>query len=224
VRDFRFYEHCCSPCIRWHAFFHQEHELHLVETARLKLLNSPVFNDKDADQVLAVLSQRLSIDTVLVGSEAIKLADHSVANHMRLLTGISSDRRVLHTHSPSEPILVQAAAVILHREKQPWGPVLDTFSESLCSSGLVEKGLIGELGARTLLLVARDFTAPKQESDGLPDLLRPVLLLDLLDNLFGNKTWCGGDRGCFEHAFGGTFINFTHWIITKDALPVDPDQ
>lgn len=153
----------------------------------------------------------------------MQLADRSVAHHMRLLTGISPDRRAFYTYSPSEPILVQAAVEIIHREDEPWGPVLDMFSTSLCKSGLVEKGLIGELGARTLLLIARDFTAPKRPLDCIPDLLQPVLLLGFLDNLFGRTTWCGNDRPKFEHALGKAFINFTHWMVTKDPLPEDPD-
>lgn len=196
----------------------------VVETASLKLQNAPSFSDQSEDHVLAVLSQRLCIDTVLVGSEAVRLADRSVAHHMRLLTGMSSSRQAFYTYSPSEPILVQGAVNILHSEKKPWGPVLKTFSKSLCQVGLVEKGLIGELGARTLLVIARDFTAPKAANSNLPDLLQPVLLLHFLDNLFGNNDWCGSHRNSFVHAFPATFINFTHWIITKDALPQIPDQ
>lgn len=196
----------------------------VVETASLKLQNAPSFNDKSEDQVLAVLSQRLCIDTVLVGSEAVGLADRSVAHHMRLLTGMSSSRQAFYTYSPSEPILVQGAVNILHREKKPWGPVLKTLSKSLCQVGLVEKGLIGELSARTLLVIARDFTAPKTAGSNVPDLLQPILLLNFLDNLFGNDNWCGNHRDSFVRAFGTTYINFTHWIVTKDALPQIPDQ
>jgi hypothetical protein len=196
----------------------------VVETASLKLQNAPSFSDQSEDHVLAVLSQRLCIDTVLVGSEAVRLADRSVAHHMRLLTGMSSSRQAFYTYSPSEPILVQGAVNILHSEKKPWGPVLKTFSKSLCQVGLVEKGLIGELGARTLLVIARDFTAPKAANSNLPDLLQPVFLLQFLNNLFGNDNWCGDHQNSFDDAFGTTFINFTHWIITKDALPQIPDQ
>ena len=62
----------------------------MIENARMKLTNAATFNAQNSDHVLAVLSQRLSIDLVLAASEAIEYADRSVATHMRLLTGISS--------------------------------------------------------------------------------------------------------------------------------------
>ena len=84
----------------------------------------------------------------------------------------------------------------------------------LCQAGLVEKGLFGELAARTLLLIARDFTAPMNSAGDGRNLLTPVHLMDFLDQLFGNKTWCGQDRLLFDRAFGETYVNFSHWILT----------
>jgi hypothetical protein len=144
---------------RWHALFRVGHEAELIQSASLKLTNGRPFNSENADHVIAVLSQRLCVDTVFVGSEALELADRSVANHMRLLTGFSSDQRTFYTYSPSEPMLALAAAHLLY-----WndclGRVLDTFSRKLCQVGLIEKSIMGELGGRTLLMVARDLAAP----------------------------------------------------------------
>ena len=177
--------------------------------------------------MFAVLSQRLCIETVLVGSEAIALADRSVAHHMRLITGISADRRTFYTYSPSEPILVLGAVNILYNtgDVNRLGRVLDTFSKHLCSSGLVEKGFTGELGARILLLLARDFAAPEEHGRG-PNLLRPVRLLTVIDVLFGKTTWTGTDvhQEAYNEAFKTAHVNFTHWIVTKDPLPEMPDR
>ena len=150
---------------------------------------------------------------MLVGSEALELADRSVAHHMRLLTGFSATGDAFYTHSPSEPILVLGSHHLLY--KQPGGqllaPVLDTLTTDLCSAGLVEKGLLGELGARTLLLIARDFATP--------DLLQPVGLLRFLGSLFGSKSWAGGDQPKFDEAFRDAHVNFTHWMVTRDPIP-----
>jgi hypothetical protein len=194
----------------------------VIETARLKLTNGESFGQNNIDHVLAVLSPRLCLEPVLANSEAIDLAKRSTANHMRLLTGIASARRTLYTYSPSEPVLVLGAVDILYKKDQSWGPVLDTFSKRLCEAGLVEKGIIGELGARTLLLIARDFAAPKRP-DGGRHLLTPVRLLDFLDQLFGNSRWCG-HRKKFTKAFSDSYVNFSHWVITKDSLPEVPDR
>jgi hypothetical protein len=175
--------------------------------------------------VLAVLSQRLGVDLVLAGSEARALADQSVGHHMRLLTGVAPNGSTLYTYSPSEPILALAAASILHDRVRDdrvrdrgWGPVLDTFSKNLCKSGLVEKGLLGELAARTLLIIARDFATPD------PNLLNPILLLDFLDTLFGNKSWRNSGSTPLADTFADTYVDFTHWIVTKDSISEAKDQ
>jgi hypothetical protein len=170
--------------------------------------------------VFAVLSQRLCVDPVLASSEAMELADRSVGHHMRLLTGVAPDGRILYTYSPSEPILALAAASILHNEDRGrgWGPVLDTFSKGLCESGLVEKGLLGELAARTLLIIARDFATPD------PTIINPILLLDFLDTLFGNKSWRNSGSTLLADTFADTYVDFTHWIVTKDSVFEAHDQ
>ncbi len=197
----------------------------MIAAASLKLTNGEKFDDRSLDHVFTVLSQRLCIEPVVVNSEAIELAERSVASHMRLITGISDDRRTLYTYSPSEPILVLGAIDILHNpeDDKRLGQVLGTFSKQLCSAGLVENGLIGELGARILLLLARDFAAPMVRGRGR-NLLKPVPLLTVIDTLFGNTIWAGEDRTEYVKAFGAAHVNFTHWIVTKDPLPEMPDR
>jgi hypothetical protein len=41
-----------------------------------------------------------------------------------------------------------------------WANVLDTFSNALCTPGLIDKGDLGELAAQTLFILARDYAAP----------------------------------------------------------------
>ena len=97
---------------------------------------------------------------------------------------------------------------------------LETLSKDLCLAGLIEKGLMGELAARFLLLAARDYAAPI-DNEGHRNLLKPVPLLDVLQMLFGNNDWC--DQS-FKTAFSDAFVNFTHWGITKDFLPKTPSR
>jgi hypothetical protein len=187
----------------------------MINLASLKLLNGRNFNDTDKDHVFAVLSQRLCLDPVLAASEAIGLADRGVADHMRLLTGISTGNDRFYTHAPSEPILVMGSIDILYNTSRPdrLRHVLDTLSRDLCGAGLVEKGILGELGARTLLLIARDFAAR-----GGRNLLKPIPLLDFLHTLFGRDTFTYSDRLKFDN-FSKAHVNFTHWISTRDPTP-----
>ena len=191
-----------------------------IDLARLKLTNAANFNVQNSDHVLAVLSQRLSIDLVQADPRAVERADRSVDHHMRLLTGISLQPWTIHTCSPSEPILALAAARVLSRSHDVWADVLNTFSQYLCQTGHVEKGCIGELAARTLLLIARDSALQTRKPAACPDMLTPVPFLRFFDTLFGNGDWTNPHRESFEASFGGAYLNFTHWIITKDTIPV----
>jgi hypothetical protein len=193
-----------------------------VNLASLKILNGEVFDEKNANHVFAVLSQRLCLDPVLACAEAIQLADRSVAHHMRLITGFSDDHSVCYTHSPSEPVLVLGAIDILYSAPpKRLGKVLSTLTHDLCRAGLVDKGVLGELGARILLLTARDYAAPTKP---FRNLLEPVRLLVFIEKLFGTTEWGGSDQGKFDSAFADAYVNFTHWIVTKEALPEQPSR
>ena len=187
----------------------------------MKLTNGTTFSPTEVQHVFALLSQRLCLDPVLSGTDAVNLADRSVAHHMRLLLGLSDNGALFYTHSPSEPMLALGASSLLYDTKKQLPDSLKTLSVDLCGAGIVEKGIMGELAARTLLLVARDFTVTMKDQNR--DLLKPVLLLHFLDKLLG-KEWAGKKRPEFDTAFAHTYVNFTHWIVTKDKLPVEPDS
>ena len=134
---------------------------------------------------------------------------------------------VLTTQAIHQPIVsaLGAALVLYNNDKHDvLGNVLDTFSKKLCEADVVEKGLPGELAGRTLLTVARDLAAPKKPNGYTPNLLIPVLLMDFLDKLFGNESWCDPHQDEFRKASKDTYVNFTHWIVTKDPLPENSSQ
>jgi hypothetical protein len=113
---------------------------------------------------------------------------------------------------------------LLNKSRETWGEVLGTFNIQLCQTGIVEKGLVGELAAWTLLLVTRDFAVPTVENDTCPDMLQPIPLLLFLNTLFGDQEWCHPHQLEFETSFQNAHLNFTHWIITRDPLPQDRDM
>jgi hypothetical protein len=209
---------------RWRAGLPESKMGELVQLASAKLIGVHGFQETDKMHVFAVLSQRICLDAALAGAEAIKLADRSVAHHMRLLTGFSDNRSIFYTHSPSEPILVLGAIDILYDSSHPkrLGNVLNTLSRDLCGAGLVDKGMLGELAARILLLTARDYAAPKELFRR--NLLKPVRLLEVINKLFGTTKWGGSKQEEFDNAFANAYVNFTHWIITKDSLPEKPSR
>ncbi|TFK71361.1 hypothetical protein BDN72DRAFT_877192 [Pluteus cervinus] len=168
--------------------------------------------------ILAVLSQRLCIDIVIGEANARELTDHSISDHMRLLCGISEDCKTYYPSSPSKPILAIAAAQILYRRGQAsLSDILAGFDKYLCSTGLVEKGLLGELAARLLVLTSRDYAAPLK--NGIRDFLKPVPLVDVLKNLFRET-----QLGKLLQGLAGYYVNFTHWAVTKEPLPDKIDR
>jgi len=102
--------------------------------------------------------------------------------------------------------------------------VLDTLSRDLLGAGRIKMGILGELGARTLILIARDFAAPLHSSRGGRNLLKPILLLDFLHTLFGRDIFTGSDKSKFDNVFGVAHVNFTHWISTQDSIPEKPNR
>ncbi|KAK2467164.1 hypothetical protein APHAL10511_000713 [Amanita phalloides] len=230
--ELQFHKHLCKygrPL--WNAFMTESEDpemierdsYKMIELAGIKLRNAKEFSPYERHDVFAIFSQRLCL-SVLSSPEAIEFADHSVSSHMRLLTEFSSNGPFFHTYSPSEPMLALGGAHVLYElgtlDHLPSS--LETLSRSLFSAGLVDKGIMGELAARTLLLVARDVTAPIR--DRRRDLLKPVRLLEFLVTLFGNTQWAGEYQSSFDTAFAQAYINFTHWIVTEDPMPEKPDQ
>ncbi|KAF8240580.1 hypothetical protein L208DRAFT_1420405 [Tricholoma matsutake] len=208
----------------WSAHLPEETPGEMIALASWKLRNGDAFRAMDKDHIFAVLSQCLCLDPVIAASEAIELVDCSVAHHMRLLTGFSTNSKKFSMHLPSEPILVMGSIDILHNtpDLDHLWQVLSTLSHDLCSAGLVEKGVLGELDACTLILIVRDFAAPPHSSSC--DLLKPVPLLHFLDTLFGRDIFTCSDRPKFDNAYGMAHVNFIHWIITWDSIPENPNS
>ncbi|KDR70163.1 hypothetical protein GALMADRAFT_103308 [Galerina marginata CBS 339.88] len=212
----------------WMALLPEKDEK-IVGLAAQMLINFQMpFNVEDQNHIFSVLSQRLRLDPVMASAEAVALADRNVADHMRIFGGMSDDHRNFKTISPSEPILVLGAVKLLYSAKDHEertnriAQVLDTLSNTLFRGRLLEKGLPGEIGARILVLLARDFAAP--EKDGSLDILTPVPLLKMINTLFGETPWQGnGYKEEFAKAFGSAYVNFTHWVITLDYFPESPD-
>jgi hypothetical protein len=78
----------------------------------------------------------LCLDPVLSGTDAVMLADRSVAHHMRLLLAFSNNGALFYTHSPSEPMLALGASSLLYDTKKQLPDSLKTLSIDFCGSAL----------------------------------------------------------------------------------------
>jgi len=98
----------------------------------------------------------------------VQLADCSVAHRIILLTGFSPKNAPTHG---TNPYTRRRRYYTTHGLENRLQGALQTLSVDLCSAGLVENGAMGELAARILLLVARDFAVPAGVLVRAPNLL-----------------------------------------------------
>lgn len=151
-------------------------------------------------------------------------------------TGHQSQRSLqrMETVTPSEPIIAEAVAELLCKD-QNWSSSINTLAKHLLSRGLVEKGLKGELFARLLCILARDFhlSGLKTTNDSFP-YAKTFSVNDFLQSLFGNKRFQefkeftppipntqsseSSETATFSDVFKKGSMNFTHFTNTDVLL------
>ncbi|EJT97069.1 hypothetical protein DACRYDRAFT_25207 [Dacryopinax primogenitus] len=128
------------------------------------------------------------------------MADKAVSSYMRLFDGVQQYPTLAYlTHTPAEPVLSLCAAHELFSSEDVFPKAFGTLAKDLCRGNLIPKGDIGELAARILLYCPRVLALKRKRDEQEP--LRCVRLIDWLEK------------------FANHHINFTHWLVTKAALP-----
>ncbi|KAM6499433.1 hypothetical protein JOM56_004941 [Amanita muscaria] len=188
--------------------------------ANVKLLcSTDAFDWKNTQQVFAVLAYTVCLDLVLGNQKATAFGYISVAEHMRLLIDFNDDRTICFTQASSEPVLaLVAASIVADLDHLPH--IIDKLTSTLCE-GLVDKGRHGELLARMILFIARIQTCPPPSTP--LGFATPVPVVHFLKTLFG-ELWSetpGHKR--FEKDLEGGYVNFYHFTLTREAMPVKED-
>ncbi|KAG7089269.1 hypothetical protein E1B28_010967 [Marasmius oreades] len=212
----------------WHSYYQSlpEDEKHkMIDLAVLKLRGD---DHNNAD--LAALDSR-----VLIPFDPYQLVSRTtevelVRSHMRCIYNIPADRQFVRSAYLSEPVLSEAAAVILNSPRsgvRPGRSIVDEAPRILANAlttGLLAKGERGELIARTLLTVAHD-EAAKLHSGSKSERLRyhrPIRLVHFLEKLLAPEVWnlvrqatpvhAYKDDPKLEVAFDKSWINFSHFV------------
>jgi len=154
-------------------------------------------------------------------------------------TGHQSRRSLqrMETVTPSEPIIAEAVAELLCKD-QNWSSSINTLAKHLLSRGLVEKGLKGELFARLLCILARDFhlRGLKTTNVSFP-YAETFSVNDFLQSLFGNERFQeikefkpqipntrsseSSETATFSNVFEKGSMNFTHFVNSDVHLRDD---
>jgi hypothetical protein len=200
------------------------------------------FSRENRHQAFALIANRINLDPV-VGPISVELASNAVNSHLRVFVQNDPDSGFMRTITPSEPLVSDAAAMVLmarsgdanHGNPRNWVKCIDLLASQLLGPGLIEKRSNGELFARLVLILARDYTvAPIQLSDELAVSQvcfwsRPVKVLEFLKTLLPSEDYRtlleyspGASQPTFADAFKTAHINLTHFTTTSKNI--DPED
>jgi len=167
----------------------------------------------------ACLAQRMCLGLVSTTYQEQKAEKDAVENHLRICMMVNEDRESFVTMSPSEPIVSEAAALIM--EENPNFVMVDGLKAVLGGFGL-DQADRGELVAMALFTQARDLTVKdfnlrSDDDEYLPTFTVPQFLSRLL-----NQKTLGSDLPSmfrtsqenitFDKQFGESTMHFNHFI------------
>jgi len=189
--------------------------------ASKKLFSDEGFRPDQEDHVFAAFAVRVGLE-IGVGEASERLAKEAVRSHMRILEAVV-DSMVI-TTSPPEPMLAIAAAMAMNHSEETYKTALGTLLDKLILKGIVlDRGLLGELSSRLLLLRAHDKAIPGGKGCVNLDPVRrqpkvqPIQLSKFLETLLGgalglpddNDEQCNNRDKLLQEA-SSVWINFTH--------------
>ncbi|KAJ7226119.1 hypothetical protein GGX14DRAFT_423957, partial [Mycena pura] len=186
----------------------------------------------------AAVSTRVLIDVETRRETAHRLISTLVCNHLRTVFSASAHCEYMMTGTPSEPILAEAAAVIMHESQVS----MVKFLQAVLASNLISKGERGELVARALLIMAIDRAIhmerlkpgakPLQSlyDQDLPVYHRTVSVKSFIEALVSGSSNqdvllksrpqnISSDKNpaTFEETFEHGYVCFTHFVRSENA-------
>ncbi|KAI9780337.1 MAG: hypothetical protein M1839_006760 [Geoglossum umbratile] len=109
-----------------------------------------------SSNVKAVLSFCLPLDVCLENRKTLPIVRTAVNSHLRLVISIDHHTGILHTITPSEPVLARSAMELLCYRKY-WAPAIGTFTYEILKQRVIDKGVKGKLYSCLVLILAHDW-------------------------------------------------------------------
>ncbi|KAF8323457.1 uncharacterized protein EI90DRAFT_2378785 [Cantharellus anzutake] len=181
---------------------------------------------------VAALGVRIGITFDMTTQASRVMAAELVESHMRVVYAIPQHREFMHSGTPSEPVLAEAAALYLNDGHgiETRGP--EVLAQA-CGKGLLAKGERGELCGRLLVTIAHDLALTQKYSQKVtynPNDARfhqPVPVLEFLQALFAqpfHKTILDAHSvtardgvPTLGKAFAESYICFSHFALAKNT-------
>ncbi|KAF8343845.1 uncharacterized protein EI90DRAFT_3284422 [Cantharellus anzutake] len=188
--------------------------------------------------LIAALGVRIGITFDHTTQASMTMESELVESHMRVVYAIPKHCEFMHTGSPSEPILAEAAARHLnypfdHGGIEQHGP--EILAQAF-KKGLLAKGEHGELCGRLLVTIAHDVALKRQHSQSRaignhpsnPYFHQPVHVLSFLQALFtddifhdiilgAHSVTAKADVPTLGTAFAESYIFFSHFALAEDS-------
>ena len=201
----------------------------MLTTAYEKLFSRGGFIPTNADHVFAAFAVRAGLE-IGRGEGSERLAIQAMGSHMRILKSLVGSLAI--TVSPSEPMLALAAARALNGSEETYQRAIQTLLYELILKGLVlDRGLLGDLSTRILLLRARDQASTSvsgdkrwckyDEASGVPSV-RAVRLSKFLQTMLGENLYLYDEKSDVRNRLldntSDIWINFTHFVHLSASI------
>ncbi|CAE6428764.1 unnamed protein product [Rhizoctonia solani] len=224
--------------VLWYAELKIRPQNNIYEFAIDKLTACGVPDDS-GDSPLAALGVRIGITFDKTNHASHPLESRLVESHLRVVYAIPEHRHFMHTGSPSEPILAEAASRYLNA---PGKPDITTEGPKWLSTqvekGFLARGERGELAGRLLVTCAHDLALNDKVKPASfePQYHRPVPVLDFLRALFHedhhklilqampvlDRIVAGQSTASpLGSAFSESYVFFSHFVLAEDSEMLD---
>src|SRR5271170_4983405 len=192
--------------------------------------------DLDASS-LAVLSARLLLDLSPATSKTREYEEEMVRSYLRILYSVHVNRETMVTGSSPEPLIAEAAAVIMHHTFDDGKPYMNVWNllTQFVEQGLLPQGTIGELLGRYISILAMDDHILGTETHTELRFQTPVTVVDYYKALLTDDAWetlrksVPANRAdlseesatkTFEVAFENAYLHFSHYGRANDISPM----
>ncbi|EGN99476.1 hypothetical protein SERLA73DRAFT_74000 [Serpula lacrymans var. lacrymans S7.3] len=169
-------------------------------------------------EIIILLDVRLLLDYELYRHTSVHHEANLVARHMRMNYSVPETRDYLRSSYASEPILAEAAARNLEMYSEDFTVILKALENGF-KMGLLDKGAMGELVARLLLVFVHDRAIRNSYSKPL-NYSQGVRLIDFLKALFSGA-WMNEIMRCtpdnvssevtLKDMFKESYVRFTYF-------------
>ncbi|KAI9769305.1 MAG: hypothetical protein M1839_003756 [Geoglossum umbratile] len=200
----------------WMAYNRPE-KMYRVAKSKLFSGGTAPFSSKNPHHVFAALSFRLSLDVCLANPKTLPIVRTAVNSHLRLVISMDQPSGVLHTITPTEPVLARSAMEHLC-EWPGWAEAIGTFAREFLQQGVIYKGIKGELYSCLVLILAHDWLrwGASVQAGECPTFAPTYTVEKFLTSLYA-KEYHGAIRG-LPRQLRQAQMNFTHFVSTSENL------